>query len=105
MTQKQFHPVLLPESSGHYDTAGQNNIIEFEQKTSIAGGIGACQYNIIKYRNRKKGQDELDEKKIKTMEAWIGLLDGLLGKGYSPLHSLRDAMMREYPDMVYSLRG
>jgi len=97
------HPVLLPESAAHYDTAGQNNIIEFEQETNIAGAIGACQYNIIKYRNRKKGQDELDLKKQNTFEAWIDLLDGLLGKGYSPLHNLRDAMMHEYPEMEYSL--
>ena len=97
------HPVLLKESAAHYDTDGKNNIIEFEQETNIAGAIGACQYNIIKYRNRKKGQDELDEKKIKTMDDWVELLDVLLGKGYSPLHSLRDAMIREYQDMEYSL--
>ena len=97
------HPVLLKESAKHYDTNGQNNIIEFEQKTNIAGAIGACEYNIIKYKNRQKGQDELDKKKEHTFRDWIVLLNGLLDKGYSPMHNLRDAMIHEYPDMEYKL--
>lgn len=97
------HPVLLKESAAHYDTGKQNNIIEFEQGTSIEGAIGACKYNIIKYRHRKKGQDELDSKKHKTFIGWLDLLDELIEKGYDPMHNLRDAMMHEYPDMEYKL--
>lgn len=97
------HPVLLKESASHYNVNGQNNIIEFEHETTIAGAMGACQYNIIKYKNREKGQNELDEKKVQTFIGWMELLDSLIVRGYQPLHNLRDAMKKEYPNMEYML--
>lgn len=101
----EYHPILLPESKAHYDTDGQSNIIEFEQKNTIEGALGAISYNIIKYTNRKKGQDALDNKKIETFKAWRELLYGLQTLGYPRDHNLRHAMLVEYPDMKYSLRG
>ena len=100
----EYHPVLLQESKNHYDTNGQNNIIDFECTTTIAGGFGAIDYNIIKYKNRRKGQDELDSKKIATFEAWRELLRDLLELGYGMDTHLRYAMQAEYPNMKYSLK-
>jgi len=103
MNKNIYHPLLLPESQKHYDTNGQNNIVEFECMSTIAMGIGACDYNIIKYTNREKGQDELDSKKIETFKAWKELLRDLLGMGYDYDTNLRYAMKAECPDMKYSL--
>lgn len=100
-----YHPLLLPESKAHYDTDGQSNIIEFEMSASIENAFGAISYNLIKYTNRKKGQDELDNKKIETFTAWRELLSDLLELGYQKDHNLRHAMKVEYPDMKYSLRA
>jgi len=74
-------------------------IIEFECTSTIAMGIGACDFQIIKL----KGQDELDSKKIETFKAWKELLRDLLGMGYDYDTNLRYAMKAEYPDMKYSL--
>ena len=97
----EYHPVLLRESAGHYN--GNNNIIQFEQVSTIAGAIGACHYNIIKYANRNNGQDELDAKKIETFKGWYELLKDLLEMGYSYEDNLRYAMICEYPNMKYTL--
>lgn len=99
----EYHPVLLQESKGHYDTNGQSNIIDFESVSTIENGFGAINYNLIKYTNRQKGQNELDDKKIDTFRAWYTLLQDLLEIGYAPSDNLRLAMKAEYPNMRYSL--
>lgn len=99
----KYHPVLLKESKGHYDTSKDSNIIKFEQQSTIMCGFGACNYNIIKYTDRDKGQDELDAKKRATFEAWRELLKDLLELGYSPTDNLRYVMSCEYPELGYSL--
>ncbi len=100
----KYHPILLKESKAHYDTDGQNNIIEFEQGATIEGGLGVCLYHIVKYHNRQKGQDELDDKKKQTFLDWQELLYDLLELGYPKDHILRDAMEAEYPQLKYSLK-
>ncbi len=102
-TELEYHPILLRDSYLHYDAGKKNNIIEFEQKSTIEGALGAIDYNTIKYTNREKGQNELDAKKIATFEAWRELLKDLLEMGYSKEHNLRHAMLVEYPNMKYSL--
>ena len=97
------HPLLLQDSSKHYDTKGQNNIYEFEEDVNIAEAFGAIKYNLIKYKNRQKGQNELDDKKIKTFEAWRELLRDLLEMGYQRERNLRNVMAIEFPNMKYSL--
>ncbi len=100
----EYHPILLAESRGHYDTKCQNNIIEFEQENTICGALAACSYNIIKYTNRQKNQDSLDDKKKLTFFKWRELLLDLIRLGYSEGHILRDAMQIEYPKLKYSLK-
>ncbi len=101
----EYHPLLLKESSAHYDFDGVNsNIIEFECTNTISGALGACSYNIIKYKNRDKGTPKLDEKKRRTFEQWQELLRDLMQNGYDYDSNLRFAMMVEYPKMKYSLR-
>jgi len=99
------HPLLLVESQGHYDFDGKTpNIVEFEGENSIANGLGACSYNIIKYKNRDKGTPELDAKKRQTFEQWQELLRDLLAMGYEYDTNLRFAMVAEYPNIKYTLR-
>ncbi len=98
-----YHPLLLQDSAKHYDTKGQNNIYEFEKISSIGDAFGAINYNLIKYRNRQKGQNELDKKKIKTFEAWGELLSDLLEMGYLRERNLRSAMAIEFPNIKYSM--
>lgn len=99
-----YHPLLLQESSSHYDVNGKNNIREFEDRNTIGGALGAIDYNLIKYENREKGQNMLDAKKIKTFEAWRDLLYDLLCNGYEKNENLGHIMRKEYPDMKYSLK-
>jgi len=105
MDNTTHHPLLLQDSSKHYATKGQNNICEFEQDSTIGEAFGAIRYNLIKYKNREKGQNELDDKKIKTFEAWRELLKDLLEMGYQRDRNLRNVMEIEFPDMKYSLGG
>lgn len=101
----EYHPILLPESQGHYhcDEQQPNTIIEFEQESTIENAFGAINYNLLKYKNRRKDQTELDKKKIYTFIAWREILKDLLEMGYDRSHNLRHAMMAEYPDMKYEL--
>lgn len=99
----EYHPVLLQQSSAHYDTNGQSNILDFERENSIEGAFGAISYNLIKYKNRQKGQDNLDNKKIERFKAWYELLQDLLEMGYQRQRNLRSVMAIEYPNMKYNL--
>lgn len=103
----EYHPILLRESQGHYhcDEQQPNTIIEFEQESSIENAFGAINYNLLKYKNRRKDQTELDIKKIETFKEWRELLKDLLELGYDRTHNLRHAMLVEYPNMKYSLEG
>ena len=99
----KVHPLLLEESRSHYDTGGTSNIIKFECVSTIANALGACTYNIIKYKNRDKGTNELDDKKRQTFEQWQELLRDLLAMGYNFNTNLRFAMKSEYPEIKYTL--
>jgi hypothetical protein len=98
------HPLLLPESQAHYDNTDKtSNILQFETCNTIAGGLGAISYNMIKYENREKGQNDLDEKKLQTFIAWRELLRDLLKEGYDLDTNIRYAMKNTYPEMRYTL--
>ncbi len=98
------HPLLLPESQAHYDDISRvPNIVQFEQENNIANAMGAISYNLIKYKNRDKGSDELDEKKRQTFLAWRELLRDLLAKGWTYDTNLRYVMLIEFPEMEYTL--
>jgi len=106
MKEYEFHPALLKQSRGHYDQPNKiPNLIEFECENNIGSALGACSYNIIKYKNRDKGSDHLDEIKKQTFEAWRELLRDLLERGYTYDTNLRHAMISEYPDMKYTFNG
>jgi len=100
----KYHPLLLKESAGHYDTKGHSNIIAFETISTIGDGLGAINYNLIKYTNREKGQNDLDNKKIETFKAWRELLCDLLDKGYQRERNLRNVMQIEYPNLKYTFK-
>jgi len=104
MNELEYHPLLLKESSKHYDTKGESNIIAFELISTIGDGLGAINYNLIKYTNREKGQNDLDKKKIETFKAWRELLCDLLDKGYQRERNLRNVMSIEYPNLQYTLK-
>ncbi len=106
MKEREYHPLLLKESQRQYDLAGKTpHLIEFECCNTIAGGLGACSYNIIKYKVREKDSDELDAKKKITFLEWRELLRDLLEAGYTYDTNLRFAMKSEYPNMKYTLEG
>lgn len=71
-----MHPLLNPDSAGHYDKGSKTAIEELEQEATVGEQIGWCKGNIAKYEYRKKHKGELvkDELKIRTYSAYMELL-------------------------------
>jgi len=70
------HPLLNPESAGHYDSGEKTAIEELEETATVAEQIGWCKGNIFKYRYRHdlKGEAIKDLKKLETYEKYLHLL-------------------------------
>ena len=73
------HP-LINKDSAHYRKDGRETILDIEDDLTICELIGACKFNIRKYRLREKGQNELDEIKIKTYADYMFVLADLKQK-------------------------
>ena len=61
----KIHPLINPKSK-HYMRKGTNLIEDLEKRLTVIEMKGACLFNIYKYNNRNKGQDEED--KIKAQD-------------------------------------
>jgi len=89
------HPLLLKESAAHYDATKSklgkknikvNNILGLEETLTVPELIGACKFNIYKYKYRSKGQDDLDAKKAKSYYKYLIFLKAMyrICKKYDP---------------------
>ncbi len=83
---KTLHPLINPNSAGHYDNGSITTIEKLEARLSVAEMIGYCKGNVLKYDERKelKGQLEADIEKIKTYKNYLEVLikfkrDGMSG--------------------------
>ncbi len=76
-----LHP-LINENSNHYLIDGKQSIQSIEEVLSVNEMIGACTFNIMKYKRRleTKGQKESDLKKIQTYQDYKDLLTEMTGK-------------------------
>ena len=73
------HP-LVNSNSHHYLINGKQAIQTIEEQLTVTEMIGACKFNISKYRQRleTKGQKESDLKKIETYQNYLSLLEEML---------------------------
>jgi hypothetical protein len=74
-----IHPLINPESAGHYDAGKKTAIEQLEQRATVMEQIGWCKGNIFKYRHRHelKGEAINDLKKMETYEAYLELLESM----------------------------
>lgn len=83
----EFHPLIQDGVDSEY------RIIKFEQLSTIADGLALCCWQDLVY----------GDKKLRVRyEEWGDLLKDLLELGYDRGHSLRHAMLSEYPNIKYS---
>lgn len=94
-----YHPLLVPELKSHYNSNLADNLIDFEQSSTIEKALGVTDFNIIMLDTGK----EIDTLKLETFKAWRELLKDLLEIGYDRSHNLRHAMISEFPETKYSL--
>jgi len=99
------HP-LLNENSIHYDTNDKPTIYEIEKELTIEEMIGACKFNIMKYRMRDKGQDVEDNEKITDYIAYRVFLELLIEEYKDTLDDIRGYRVRTIidtcmPDLEY----
>ena len=76
------HPLKNPNSPHYQLWSGAESIEVIENYLSTDELIGACKFNILKYRLRigKKGNPESDLKKIKTYDDYLAFLQAKRGK-------------------------
>jgi len=68
-----IHPLLTKGDNPQYNN-GKQTIRDLEKKLTVCEMIGACKFNIEKYRARKKGTDEQDEAKAKKYDDYLRFL-------------------------------
>jgi len=79
-TKKVLHPLIVEQSQGYYGSEKNQTIEEIEKELTIREMIGACKFNIKKYRKRagKKGSKEADLKKAEHYCDYLTFLGGIL---------------------------
>lgn len=96
MNQQIQHPLINPESS-HYDDEKKTAIEELEEQLNLVEMMGACRFNIFKYKYRqdKKGQKQADLKKIETYENYLKFLESIEKQLFERAHNkcLHDAAL------------
>lgn len=75
------HPLLNPNSTHYQLWSGVESIELIESYLTVDELIGACKFNILKYRLRigKKDDLEKDMTKIKTYEDYLAYLQAKQG--------------------------
>lgn len=82
-----YHPLIEDGVDSEF------KIIKFEQLSTIGDGLALCCWQDLIY----------EDKKLRVrFEEWADLLRDLLEMGYDRSHSLRHAMVSEYPNIKYT---
>ena len=95
------HP-LLDNKSKHYDMQEKPTIYNIEKYITVNGMIAVCNFNIMKYVNREKGQNVSDTRKIRYYNAYLEFLTNIINEypniGDSTVRSVIDEF---YKDIEY----
>ena len=99
---KTLHPLINPNSAGHYDNGSITTIEKMEARLSVTEMIGFAKGNAFKYEERKelKGQLEADIEKIKTYKNYLEVLIKLKRDGMSGF-LVCDALKQARYEFVY----
>lgn len=99
---KTLHPLINPNSAGHYDNGKLTTIQKIEDRLSVTEMIGACKFNITKYIERRelKGSLEADIEKTETYQRYLGVLLKLQRDGMGGFY-VCDALRQGRYEFVY----
>ena len=79
------HP-LINKRATHYDTKEKPTIYRREHELTVREMIGACKFNMGKYSDREKGQDELDAEKLADYMRYKDFLCDMIAKDKAVEH-------------------
>jgi len=95
------HP-LLDNKSKHYDMQEKPTIYNIEKYITVNGMIAVCNFNIMKYANREKGQNVSDTRKIRYYRNYLSFLTDIINEypniGNDTVRSVIDEF---YKDIEY----
>ena len=93
------HP-LIDQNSTHYGIGKQSTIYRIEEELTMHEMIAVCRFNTMKYQDRDKGQDELDDVKIKKYKAYKVFLETIIEEYRVEVYEIDKMRVRAVLDLL-----